>query len=152
MELKEVKKRFPEYKEILETSGGYKPRKFVQAIEVIKCPAKFNPSGLGDYAYRHSYFVKDGEITSGPSYSYDTMMSSGIIPTERIVDVPKRTRMWVVTYDGIWGGHWEVKIFVHELDMLQSNLRSNSQSKMENIVNKTLEPINKEINRLYDKI
>ncbi len=27
-------------------SGGYKPRKFVQAIEIIKCPSKFNPSEL----------------------------------------------------------------------------------------------------------
>lgn len=122
-------------------SGGYKPRKFVEKIEVIKCPAKFNPSGLGDYAYRNSYFVEDGEITSGPSYSYDTMMSSGIVPTERIVDVPKGTRMWVVTYDGIWGGHWEVKVFVHELDMIEAP--SKQQSKLENIVNKNLEPIAK---------
>ncbi len=141
MDSKEVKKRFPEYKEIIEMAGGHKPVKFVQAIEVIKCPAKFNPSGLGDYAYRSSYFVKDGEITTGPSYSYDTMMSSRIVPEERVVDVPKGTRMWVVTYDGIWGGHWEVKVFVHELDMIEA---PKSQSKIENLVNeKFAEPLDK---------
>ena len=147
MNIIEVKKRFPEYKEILEMAGGYKPRKFVEAITVIKCPATFNPSGLGDYAYRSSYYVKDGEITTGPSYSYDTMMSSGIQPTERAVDVPKGTRMWVVTYDGIWGGHWEVKVFVHELDMLEA-----PKSKLENIVDKSFEPITKKIDRLRNEL
>ncbi len=149
MDSKEAKKRFPEYKEILEMAGGYKPVKFVQAIEVIKCPAKFNPSGLGDCAYRSSYYVKDGEITSGPSYSYDTMMSSGIQPTERIVDVPKGTRLWVVTYDGIWGGHWEVKVFVHEFDMLES---PKSQSKLEILVNKKFDPISEKIDKLEIEI
>ena len=148
MEIIEVKKRFPEYKKILEMSGGYKPRKFVQAIEIIKCPAKFNPSGLGDYAYRHSYFVKDGTITPGPSYSYDTMMSSRIVPEERIVDVPKGTRMWIVTYDGIWGGHWEVKVFVHELDMIGTN----RESRLESIVNKRLDPISKKIDILRNEL
>jgi len=102
MKLKEVKERFPEYKQILELSGGMKPRKFVEKINVVMCPVKFNPSGLGDYAYRHSYFVdKKGEITTGTSYCYDTMMSVGVSPIERMVDVPKGTRMWIVTYDGI---------------------------------------------------
>ncbi len=57
MEIIEAKKKFPEYKKILEMSDGHKQRKFVQAIEIIKCPSKFNPSELGDYAYRHSYFL-----------------------------------------------------------------------------------------------
>jgi len=145
----EAKKRFPEYKEILKMSGGHKPRKFVEAIKVIKCPATFNPSGLGDYAYRSSYFVKDGIITPGPSYSYDTMMSSRIVPEERTVDVPKGTRMWVVTYDGMWGGSWKVQVFVHELDMLEA---PKSQSKMETVINKNFDPISEKISKLRSEL
>ncbi len=154
MDSKEVKKRFPEYKEILEMAGGHKPRKFVEKIEVIKCPAKFNPSGLGDYAYRSSYFVKDGEITTGPSYSYDTMMSSRIVPEERVVDVPKGTRMWIVTYDGIWGGHWEVKVFVHELDMLEAHNPKEypkEDSKIIYKINKHLNPITEKVDKLRNE-
>ncbi|MDD3474448.1 MAG: hypothetical protein PHP08_00910 [Candidatus Dojkabacteria bacterium] len=118
MDLDEVKRLFPEYKKILEMSGGYKPRKFVKAIKVIKCPSKFSPSGLGDYAYRHSYFVSNGKIVPGISYSYDSMMAVGVSPDERMVDVPKGSRMWVVTFDGMWGGFWDVLVFVHEEDLL----------------------------------
>lgn len=116
MDLHTCKRCLPEYKEILEMAGGYKPRKFVEKIEIVNCPTVFNPSGLGDFAYRTSYFVKDGKISQGFGYSYDTMMSSGVQPVDRTVDVPRGTRFWVVTYDGIWGGHWEVKVFVHKDD------------------------------------
>lgn len=102
MDLKDVKEQFPEYKKILALSGGHKPRKFVEAIKVVRCPTTFSPSGLGDYAYRHSYFVANGKITEGVSYSYDSMMAVGVSPKERMVDVPKGTRMWVVTFDGMW--------------------------------------------------
>lgn len=147
MDTKEAKKRFPEYKKILEMAGGHKPVKFVQAIQVIKCPTTFNPSGLGDYAYRSSYYVKDGHITTGPSYSYNTMMSTrGVVPEERIVDVPRGTRLWVVTYDGIWGGHWEVKVFVHEFDMLES-----PKSKLESLVDEKFNPISKKIDRIRNE-
>ena len=119
MDLSEVKQKFPEYKKILEMSGGYKPRKFVKAIKVVRCPAKFSPSDLGDCAYRHSYFVDSkGEIAQGVSYCYDSMIGVGVYPKERTVDVPKGTRMWVVTFDGMWGGFWDVSVFVHEADML----------------------------------
>lgn len=120
MELSEVKKRFPEYKQILEMSGGYKPRRFVKAIKVKKCPIEFSPSGLGDCAYRHSYFVANGKISMGVSYSYDSMIASGVSPKERMVDVPRGSRMWVVTFDGMWGGFWDVDVFVHEADMLEA--------------------------------
>lgn len=118
MELENAKRMLPEYKKILEMSGGNKPRKFVKAIKIIKCPVKFSPSGLGDYAYQHSYFVANGQITQGISYSYDSMIGVGVSPEERMVDVPKGTWMWIVTFDGMWGGFWDVKVFVHEADML----------------------------------
>jgi hypothetical protein len=117
MNIQEVKRLLPEYKEILEMAGGYKPRKFVEKIRIIECPTMYNPSGLGDYAYRTSYYVdKNGVVTHITGYSYDTMMYTGVQPVERMIDIPEGTRVWIVTYDGIWGGHWDVNVFVHKND------------------------------------
>ncbi len=118
MELLDAKTKYPEYKKILEMSGGYKPRKFVKAIKVIPCPAKFNPSQLNDTAYRDSYFVQNGQITKGVGYCYDSMMTVGVKPVERMVNVPKGSRMWIVTFDGMCGGYWTVEVYVHEQDLL----------------------------------
>ncbi len=115
---KELVYRFlPEYGKVLLESGGYKPRKFVEAIEVIVAPAPFVPSAQGDYAYTKS-FVWDGKaLTSGPSYSYDTMLTVGVSPYEREVDVLSGNRVWIVTYDGQWGGYWSrVHVYVHRDD------------------------------------
>ena len=120
MNLQDVKRLLPEYREILNQAGGHKPRKFVERIDVIECPAGFNPSAQGDFAYTASFMVnRDGVVSSGPSYSYDSMLGSGVNPYERQVDVPRGSRIWVVTYDGQWGGAWaRVLVFVHPDDAL----------------------------------
>ncbi len=139
MDLQEVKRLLPEYKQILELSGGRKPRKFIEKIRIIKTPTTYNPSGLGDAAYRSSYLVdKNGNITPGPSYSYDTMMYSGVQPVERPVDVPEGTRLWIVTWDGMWGGSWEVNVFVHG-DLLTSPITETDQQKYNKYINALIE-------------
>ena len=115
VDLQAVKKYLPEYQEVLKASGGYKPRLFVKSIKVVKCPASFNPSAQGDFAFTHAfvYSVEKKRLTEGPFYSYDTMLSSRINPYEREVDVPEGSRAWVVTYDGQWGGYWsKVLVFI----------------------------------------
>ncbi|MBA7593228.1 hypothetical protein ES703_00146 [subsurface metagenome] len=114
MLLNEARQYLPEYKEVLAEAGGRKPRKFVEEIRVRICPATFNPSAQGDFAYT-SAFVWDGEnLAKGPGYSYDTMIAGRVNPYERMVDVAKGTRVWIVTYDGQWGGFWSrVLVFVH---------------------------------------
>lgn len=112
---------FPEAKEVLERFSEphgrlLKPRKFMQAIRIVETPARFNPAHLGDCAFTHSYSYNTDtrELTDGPSYSYDTMLSSGVNPTTRVVDVPANIRVWIVTYDGMWGGYWSnVTVYVH---------------------------------------
>lgn len=121
MDIKTAKRTLPEYKEVLSRMGGAKPRKFVEAITIIPCPATFNPSSQGDYAFTHSYAyrVSDGEFVEGPGYTYESMMVSGVNPYEREVDMPRGMRMWVVTYDGMWGGYWsKVNVYVHSAEML----------------------------------
>lgn len=115
MKLELAKKYYPEYEKIFKLSGGQKPRKFVQAIQTIICPARFNPSAQGDFAYTKSYAYNTvtNEIKKGPTYSYDTMMSTIPNPYEREVDVPFDTRIWVTIFDGQWGGSWSVSVFVH---------------------------------------
>lgn len=115
MNSQDAKKYLPEYKKILEMAGGRKPRKFVEKIKLIETPAMFNPSDIGDCAYMSSYMVdKSGNVSPITGYSYGSMMCSGVEPTERIIDVPDGTRVWVVTYDGMWGGSWKVDVFVHK--------------------------------------
>ena len=126
VDLKTVKKVLPEYNKILEMAGGHKPRKFVENIKIVDCPTVYNPSGLGDYAYRTSYLVDKDGIHQDVGYSYDTMMSSGVKPVDRMVDVPRGSRMWIVTYDGIWGGHWEVLVFIHKDDKQLMGLNEHS--------------------------
>lgn len=119
-DLPTVKKYLPEYREILKRSGGHKPRKFVEAIRIIATPASFNPSGIGDYAYLNSYGyeTKTGKIGTGPGYSYESMLPSGVTPRERMVEVPKGMRMWITIYDGMWGGYWStVNVYVHPDEM-----------------------------------
>ena len=118
MDSKEAKLKLPEYKKILEMSGGHKPRKFVEAINVVECPAEFCPSMQGDCAYTNSFFVTDGKVTQGPAYSYESMTATGINPEERMVNVPYGTRMWIVTYDGMWGGSWSIKVYVNSGEKL----------------------------------
>jgi len=114
MERHLAEKYFPEYQKVYEAARGSKPRKFVENIQIRTCPATFNPSAQGDFAFTHS-FVWDGKtLTKGPGYSYDSMLAERVDPYERQVDVPRGTRLWVVTYDGQWGGHWSrVLVFVH---------------------------------------
>ena len=122
MDIEMVKKQFPEHKEILARCGGYKPRKFIQAISIVPCPAPFNPSAQGDCAFTHSFLVENGKITPGPAYSYDTMLVSHVNPYERTVDVKPNQRVWVCTYDGMWGGFWHtVNVYVHRNMITQLN-------------------------------
>lgn len=113
----EVKRFLPEYREVLRESGGHKPIKFVDRIEVLRCPAPFNPSAQGDFAFTSSYSW-DGKILSrGPAFSYDTMLATRVNPYERIVTVIKGVRVWITTYDGQWGGHWSrVHVYMNMLD------------------------------------
>jgi len=141
MDLQEVKRLLPEYKQILELSGGHKPRKFIEKIKIIKTPATYNPSGLGDAAYRFSYYVdKYGKITPGPSYSYESMMAVGVKPVERTVDIPEGTRLWIVTWDGMWGGNWTVEVFVHG-DLLTTSVteKQTDQQKYNKYINALIE-------------
>lgn len=115
-----VKRYLPEYKEILEDWSNLKPRKFVEHITIIRCPAAFNPSAQGDFAFTKSFVYKDGALYKGPGYSYDTMLTAGVNPYEHTVDVPKGVRVWVTTYDGQWGGFWSrVDVFIHPTDLLE---------------------------------
>lgn len=118
MELAEVKKRLPEYKKILEECGGNKPKKFIEAIKVVPCPAVFSPSDISDYEYRYSFLVDKNGIQKIAAYCYESMMASGVNPYERNVDVPRGSRMWVVTFNGMGKGFWRVQVFVHEQDLL----------------------------------
>lgn len=141
MDLQEIKRLLPEYKQILELSGGHKPRKFIEKIRIIKTPAIYNSSGLGDAAYRFSYYVdKYGKITPGPSYSYESMMAVGVQPVDRTVDIPEGTRLWIVTWDGIWGGHWTVEVFVHG-DLLTTPVteKQTDQQKYNKYINALIE-------------
>jgi len=93
MEIHLAKKYLPEYNMVFLAARGSKPR---------------------DFDYTHSFVWNGKTLTKGPGYSYDTMITEGVNPYERRVDVPKGTRMWVVTYDGQWGGYWSrVLVFVH---------------------------------------
>lgn len=114
----EVDRYLPEATAVYASMHGQKPRKFIEAIKVKATPAKFNPSSQGDYAYTKS-FVWDGEtLESGPAYSYDSMLAVGVDPYERTVDVPPGKRVWVVTWDGQWGGYWSrVIVFVHPSEL-----------------------------------
>ena len=120
MKRAEAVQRFPEVKQVLQQfhHGGTprKPRKFYEELRVVPCPAEFNPSAQGDFAFTKA-FSWDGErLTEGPSYSYDSMMASGVNPYMRKVDVPAGKRMWVLTYDGQWDGHWSrVDVYVHHV-------------------------------------
>jgi len=115
MELALVKKYLPEYKQVLAAERNVKPRKFIGKINIVKCPATFNPSAQGDFAYTALYSYDGKNLTRGPGWSYDTMMSGGVNPYEHAVDVPKGIRVWVVTYDGQWGGYWaRVNVYVHQ--------------------------------------
>ena len=115
-----VKKYLPEYKEILEDWNNLKPHKFVENITILRCPATFNPSAQGDFAFTKSYVYKDGVLTKGPGYSYDSMLAGGVNPYEHTVDVPKGVRVWVTTYDGQWGGFWSrVEVYIHATDLLE---------------------------------
>lgn len=127
MEAALVKRQFPEYARVLAMAGGYKPRKFVEAIRAVPCPAEFTPSAQGDYAFTHSFSVTGGVISKGPGYSYDSILGTGVNPYARVVDVPRNTRLWVTTFDGQWGGFWSrVLVFVHPQD---SNLLTQGDNK-----------------------
>jgi hypothetical protein len=67
--------------------------------------------------HTYDYDVKEKRLTEGPSYSYDSMLSQGINPYSRLVDVPTGHRVWVVTYDGMWGGFWSVNVYVPPGDL-----------------------------------
>lgn len=115
-----VNRVLPEWRQVLQKSGGYKPRKFVEAVEIRTTPASFNPSAQGDFAYTSSYVWDGKELRSGPGYSYDAMMVAIESPYERTVDVPRGTRVWVTTYDGQGGGFWSrVVVYVHPADVLE---------------------------------
>lgn len=113
----QMKRQLPEHSQVLAESGGHNPRKFIEKIEIIKCPAEFNPSAQGDYAYTTSFDWDGKKLIKGPSYSYDTMMNVVDSPFGRTVDVPKGHRIWITTYDGQWGGFWSVvNVYVHPDD------------------------------------
>lgn len=114
----------PEWKQILrDMSSGdklLKPRKFIEKLCIVLTPAGFNPSAQGDFAFTRSYAWDGGQLTKGPSYTYDTMISTIESPYERTVDVPKGVRVWICTYDGQWGGFWSrVNVYVHPDDLLE---------------------------------
>lgn len=112
-----VRRHLPEYTQVLEQSGGHKPRKFIEAIQVIVAPAPFVPSAQGDFAYTMSFDWDGKTLAKGPSFSYDTMLTERVSPYEREVDVPPGHRVWITTYDGQWGGHWsKVHVYVHRDD------------------------------------
>jgi len=107
----------PEAPQVLAEAGGRLPIKFAQAVEVVQCPDTFNPSAQGDFAFTHSFSWDGRQLSKGPAYSYDTTMNVVRSPYERTVEVAKGTRVWVVTYDGQWGGYWSrVLVFVHAED------------------------------------
>lgn len=115
MDLKQAKLDLPEYKEVLKAAGGYKPRKFVQRITIKQTPTPFNPSQLGDCAFAHSflYDIQRKICVKGLCYSYDSMLGSGVSPTERQVVVPEGMRLWYVIFDGMWGGFWHtVNVYI----------------------------------------
>lgn len=112
-----VRRLLPEYSQVLKEWDNKKPRKFIEQLEVIVAPASFVPSAQGDYAYTMSFDWNGRDLTKGPSYSYDTMMTTIKSPYEREVDVPFGHRVWITTYDGQWGGHWSrVHVYVHKDD------------------------------------
>lgn len=132
----EVKSLLPEYREVLGELRGLKPIKFVESIVVLKCPAPFNPSAQGDYAFT-SAFTWDGRTLSrGPSFSYDTMLATGVNPYERIVNVPQGVRVWIATYDGQWGGFWSrVDVYMNVVDF--SRLALQIREKLKPVVELT---------------
>jgi hypothetical protein len=113
----DIHRLLPEYTEVLSRSGGHKPVKFIESIVVIKCPAPFNPSAQGDFAYTQSFSYDGRTLSSGPAFSYDTMLATRVNPYERIVNVPPGIRVWITTYDGQWGGFWSrVDVYMNEAD------------------------------------
>lgn len=113
-----VQRYLPEYKLVYDSFArgrtDYKPQKFIEAIQIRICPSTFTPSAQGDFAFTKAFIWDGRSLMEGPGFSYDTMISSGVNPYERTVDVPLGQRVWVATYDGQWGGYWSrVLVFIH---------------------------------------
>lgn len=120
--LRLLNRYMPEWKQVLD-SFGYsgpppKPRKFVESVKVFVTPAPFNPTAMGDFDMRHTFFwdSQNKTLVSGPSYSYDSMTTvagrAGI--HERTVELPRPgDRFWDVVWSGQWGGYWHtVRVYV----------------------------------------
>ncbi|MDP2662024.1 MAG: hypothetical protein Q8R28_14970 [Dehalococcoidia bacterium] len=121
-----ARRNLPEAEQVLDDFDRVQPRKFYEELEVIPTPASFNPSAQGDFAFTRSYSYDGKKLVGGPAYSYETMLSEGVNPYGRTVDVPPGVRVWIATYDGQWGGRWaRVKVFMHpsELQSLPTELR-----------------------------
>ena len=123
-----INKSLPEWQQVLYNMSHMdipgnkllKPKKFVEKIEVIKTPAQFNPSGISDTAFLHSYSWDGKVLTEGPSYSYDSMMNIVGSPFERNISIPRGSRVWICIYDGAMGGFWrKVDVFVNADDFAQ---------------------------------
>jgi len=122
-----LNKYFPEWKAVLEGAGGHNPRKFVEHLKIIITPAQWNPTGLGDFDFRHTFVYKAHEkrLVAGPAYSYDTMLNvaSGSGLHNRAVTLEQADRFWDVVYTGQWGGGWvKVNLYISDAHVLVPKL------------------------------
>jgi hypothetical protein len=124
-----AKQVFPEAREVLDIMSltdipGNKPRKplkFYEKIKVLPTPAKFSPSSISDSAFTKMFSYENRYLAEGPSYTYDTLPNMTADPFERFVNVPRGSRVWVCTYDGMWGGYWaRVDVYVSPEDFSQN--------------------------------
>lgn len=112
-----IDRYLPEWKMVLAQSGGQKPKKFAQRIVVKVVPATFNPSALGDMDYMYSFDWDGSTLSTGPSYSIESIMNIVGSPYERPVNVPSGHRVWITVYSGQWGGYWHtVDVYVNPSD------------------------------------